>query len=362
MLPRMSGRLVPRAGNIPLLWRQSGTTCAAAPSRGNGSAVRSFSAAATVLIVLAVLGACARGGQTVRTDSATGSVARSTGSVLTLRLIDVSDSRIGGLAVLLADSAATGTRYVLVDGGEHPREVLHALRALGVDTLALVVLTHAHADHYGGLTAVLRALPTRAFAFNGDARTLASYRRLLAAVEDSHARVIVVDTATRSVTVAPAGAGDTARLTLLRPPATPGDRGDPENNRSVGVLVHFGGFSALVPGDAERDELRWWMRQYGRMLDVDVLVSGHHGSANANATERWSDWYRIVTPRALLISANGRQHPFAEVIDYARAQGIPVYCTHTSGAIRVRATPDGRWAVTTERPAACTAGSQRPRP
>ncbi|HET7583581.1 MAG TPA: MBL fold metallo-hydrolase [Gemmatimonadaceae bacterium] len=350
------------------------------PRPGAAEAARALSTPAVVLLLAmtaaAALSACGRGYDASQHDSATGSVAPTsspatgehtdgrdgaprTQPTLTMRVLDVSDSRVGGQAVLLADSAERGVRYVLIDGGERPREVAQALRRLHVDTLALVVLTHAHADHYGGLTEVMRTFPVQAFAFNGDARTLASYNRMLAAVERSRARVIVMDSTARTVTLALPGRA-TVRLTLLGVPAQRSRSGDPENNRSVGVLVHFGRFSALVPGDAELDEMRWWMRRYGTMLDVHVLVAGHHGSANANSTSARPDWDRIVTPRVLLVSANGRQHPFAEVIDYARAHGIAVYCTHTSGAISVRATADGTWAVSTERPAACTAGSDRP--
>lgn len=68
-----------------------------------------------------------------------------------------------------------------------------------------------------------------------------------------------------------------------------------------------------------------------------------------------------MTPRALLIGANGRQHPFAEVLDHARAEGIPVYCTHTGGAVTVTARRTGEFAVRTERQGACAPGSEQTR-
>ncbi len=280
---------------------------------------------------------------------------------LTLRVLDVGDSPVGGLAVLLADSSGGRARHVLIDGGEQPRTVLRALRALGVDSLALVVLTHPHTDHFGGLIDIVSELPVGAFAWSGDTRTLERFQELLARVESSGIRPIIVDSADRAVTL-PVGA-DTLALLLLAP--TPVERarqqGDPVNNRSVGVLVRYGAFSALVPGDAEHLELADWMRRLGHALDVDVLVASHHGSRDANSTARHPRWYRTVTPRALLISANGRQHPFGDVLDHARAQRIPTYCTNASGALSVRATRDGAFEVRTERPGSCRAGSERPR-
>jgi competence protein ComEC len=278
---------------------------------------------------------------------------------LTVRLLDVTDSRVGGQAVLISDSSSGEAKHVLVDGGEQAGTVLGALRRFGVRGLALVVLTHAHADHYGGLASVVRALPVAAFAYNGDARALRTYRRLLAAVDSAGVRPIVVARAVRTVTLVTAG--DTLVIRLLPPP--PPDRrmpGDPINNRSVGVLVRYGRFSALIPGDAEHAEQRSWVRRFDGELDADLLVASHHGSRDANSTVRSRHWYKTVTPRLLLISANGRQHPYLEVLDYARAQGVPIYCTADHGSIAVRAFRAGRWTVRTDRAGACTPGIERP--
>lgn len=280
---------------------------------------------------------------------------------LTLRLLDVTDSPVGGQAVLLSHESAGRRRHVLIDAGERERTVLRQLRALGVDSLALVVLTHPHTDHYGGLLGVFPVVPVSAFAWSGDTRTLESFTRLLELVDSSGARPLVVDSADRAVVLVTGN--DTLRLALLAPmpPHRARRRGDPINNRSVGVLVSWRTFSALVPGDAEHPELSDWMRRLGSRLDVDVLVASHHGSRDANSTARSPRWYRIVTPRALLISANGRQHPIAEVLDFARANGIPTYCTSVSGSVVVRAVPDGSFDVRPERHTACRPGTERPR-
>lgn len=310
------------------------------------------------MAVLAVVGAACREAPPREAESrGTIEAGGDSTASLTIRLLDVTDSRIGGLAVLLADSSGAVAKHILIDGGERPRTVADALRRLGVRELALVVLTHAHQDHYGGLTRVLRELPVAAFAYNGDVRTLTTYRRLLAAVEASGARPIIIDSTARTVTIA--AARDTTRLELLPPARRRGMPGDPINNRSVGVLVRYGRFSGLIPGDAERAEELAWSEQFRRALDVDLLVASHHGSWDANSTARDRSWYKIVTPRLLALSANGKQHPFAEVLDYARAQGIPSYCTADHGSIAVRASRQGRWSVRTDRQGVCTPGSER---
>jgi hypothetical protein len=75
------------------------------------------------------------------------------------------------------------------------------------------------------------------------------------------------------------------------------------------------------------------------------------------------DWYKTVTPRLLLISANGRQHPYApyaEVLAHARSLGIASHCAHDNGSIAVRTPRLGSWSVRTDHAGAPTPGSERP--
>src|SRR5437870_13803828 len=87
--------------------------------------------------------------RTVAQDSAT----------LLVRVLDVSDARVGGDAILVTDSVAGRARHVLIDASDHGGTVVARLAAFRVDTLAAVILSHPHADHYGGLPTVLRRFP-----------------------------------------------------------------------------------------------------------------------------------------------------------------------------------------------------------
>lgn len=283
-----------------------------------------------------------------------------TAASLTLRVLALRDAPVGGLAVLVSDSSGGTARHVLIDGGESDDEVAVALRRHGVREVALVVLTHAHTDHFGGLARVVRELPVDGFAYNGDSRNLDRYRRLLSTVERSRARAIIVSDSVRRVTVVTGS--DTLVVTLI-PPPPPGavDRGDPINNRSVAVHLRYGAFTALVPGDAEHAAQRWWRQRFRSLLDVDVLVASHHGANDANSSRRRPDWYNTVTPRALLVAANGRQHPHRPVLEHAARLGIATYCTSSHGSIAVRVSR-GVWTVLTERPAPCAPGTESPAP
>jgi beta-lactamase superfamily II metal-dependent hydrolase len=85
-----------------------------------------------------------------------------------------------------------------------------------------------------------------------------------------------------------------------------------------------------------------------------VLKAGHHGASNATT----ADLLNVVQPRAVLISANGRQHPFADVLAMIKARGIPVSCTADRGTITVRVRSTGAWRVTAARTGTCHARTE----
>jgi len=282
--------------------------------------------------------------RTVAQDSAT----------LLVRVLDVSDARVGGDAILVTDSVAGRARHVLIDASDHGGTVVARLAAFRVDTLAAVILSHPHADHYGGLPTVLRRFPVRRFVYGGTPRATVSYRALLSQIARLRIPVVTVDTGLRRLTLVTRR--DTVELWLLAPPPrcrtlAGGAGGDDINNCSVGVRLARGDFTMLLPGDAEQPELGWWMATAPGLLRADVLKAGHHGSDNSTS----ADVLDVVRPRAVIISANGRQHPFADVLALLAARGIPTYCTADDGTVTVRVPRGGAWTITTQRNGVCHA-------
>ena len=273
-------------------------------------------------------------------------------AVLLVRVLNVSDARIGGDAILITDSVAGRARHVLIDASDRGETVVALLRQFRVDTLAAVILSHPHADHYGGMAGVFARLPVRSFIYGGTPRTARTYVSLLQELAAHHIPVVTADTGTRKVTLVTGG--DTVKLRLLAPPRTcpalAGDAGgDDVNNCSLGVRLTRGSFTMLLPGDAQLAELGWWMMTKPALLRADVLKAGHHGSSNGTSAELLD----VVQPKAVLISANGRQHPFAQVLDLLAARGIPAYCTADAGTITVRVPRGGQWTITTARRGKC---------
>jgi hypothetical protein len=132
-------------------------------------------------------------------------------------------------------------------------------------------------------------------------------------------------------------------VTLTVFPQAPSYEGD-ENNNSIGIRVEYGRFSALLPGDAEGPERRWWIRNVPELCaDVDVLKLAHHGSRNGTN----SSWLTLTRPRlavASLAAYNDFGHPHPETLGLLRSLGIPLKRTDESGSILIQS--DGRtWSL-----------------
>ncbi|MGE5802875.1 MAG: ComEC/Rec2 family competence protein, partial [Gemmatimonadota bacterium] len=134
----------------------------------------------------------------------------------------------------------------------------------------------------------------------------------------------------------------TATIQIIPPPP-----GDEQNNSSVGVLVEYGDFQALLTGDSELKELGSWLCD-GSIPHVNVVKLAHHGSNNGTSPE----WIAATHPQVAVISVgagNSYGHPSAAVISAWQGSGARVYRTDQDGGVVILANDDGSFVVTTDR-------------
>lgn len=161
---------------------------------------------------------------------------------------------------------------ILIDGGPDGAgqdAIVPLLWERGISTLELMVLTHPHADHCGGLDEVLEQVLVGEIWENGETLGTVAYQDFVAARDAEGALVRIAE------------AGDQrsfggAMLTVLA-----ADRGMPgENNDSIVIAFDFAGVRVLTTGDIERESQSLLVDEYGPDLASAVVKVPHHGSGN----------------------------------------------------------------------------------
>ena len=201
-------------------------------------------------------------------------------------------------------------KAMLVDAGPG-HDVVKRLRERGVASIDLVVVSHHHSDHYGGMDAVIRAFKPRYFVATNSTHTTPSYLKLIRLVHDSG-------------------------ITALQPP----EDEDEENNNSIGLRVQYGSTAILLTGDSEESERRWWRQRCPELLrDCEVLKLAHHGSRNGTDAA----WLALVKPRLTVASlgkGNDYGHPHSQTLALLQRSAIPLLRIDQHGTIALRT--DGR--------------------
>ena len=213
--------------------------------------------------------------------------------------------------------------FVLIDGGYENTgdELVEYLLEQGVEELSLVVSTHMHRDHLGGLPAVLEAFPVQ--------RIWCSYRTYYSNTYDQFCKLAEH----QGVNIERPRVGEImtlgdVQLKLLGPIRQ--DYTD-LNNSSLVIMAVFGENSFLFTGDmrweAEKD-----LVEAGTELKADVLKVGHHGSYTSTSYL----FLRTVQPEFAVISCgrnNDYGHPHSEPMSRLRDAEVNIFRTDKLGTI-----------------------------
>lgn len=242
-------------------------------------------------------------------------------------LIDFPDG-----SLMLIDAGGTPA------GGPDPgaRVVLPVLRARRREQLDVVVLSHPHPDHFGGLLAVFRTVEIRELWDTGQGRADGAgpvYAELL-----REARVRGVRVRGPDELCGKEHRFGAARLRVLAPcPHALPSRSANDNSFVLGIELGLHGF--LWTGDAEVAAEATLLAEHRTLLRADVLKVGHHGSR----TSTGQAFLDAVRPRYAVVSSGVRNrfgHPSPDVMARLEGSGVKTLRTDRHGSVEFRT--DGR--------------------
>ncbi len=227
-------------------------------------------------------------------------------------------------------------KTMVVDGGHRSPEYDHGRRVLlpflryhNIRRVDVVVASHPHSDHIGGLVALLEEIEVGHYIDSGQqygSSTARRLRQLMAERSIRYQRVAAGDSLL--------GLGDVGGLVLHPTPVFVDSAGaSPHglNNGSVVLKLSYNQTDILFAGDIEK-ETDAALLAWGRRLQADVLKVAHHGSR----TSSQAAFVEAVDAEWAVVSVgeyNKFGHPAAEVLARFAERQVKLLRTDQRGAV-----------------------------
>ena len=255
------------------------------------------------------------------------------------------EAQIHFLDVGQADAAliVCGEDTILIDGGERGDGdfVVDYIRSLGIDQLDMVIATHAHEDHIGGLPDVLEAFPVEEIYLSDAPATTKIYEKLLDAIDEQGLTPECPEVGS-SISFESGMA-----LTVLAPGPDNAVLSKDMNSSSLSVRLDIGACSAVFTGDATAKSEKQMLAS-GIPLDCDIYKVAHHGSRTSNS----EDFIDALSPELAVVSVGEYSEyglPDEEPLERLEAVGAEILQTIDVGTVVVTIEADGSYSYETER-------------
>ncbi|HKZ56648.1 MAG TPA: MBL fold metallo-hydrolase [Thermodesulfovibrionales bacterium] len=217
---------------------------------------------------------------------------------------------------------------MVIDTGRSGRETASYLKYKGKKEIDVLVLSHVHPDHTGGLDYLLKRFKIKESWDN---------RRIILPEDYLYQGKIKHRALNRGEVIE----GERYSMYVLHPYpefyTMYGNDYVEANNSSLVVKIKGRNKSFLFPGDVE-EEAEEDLISLGDWLNSDVIKVPHHGGK----TSAYKPFFKSVSPEVAVISSgryNSFGHPHKETLD--ALQGVSIFRTDTDGAVKIQESEKG---------------------
>lgn len=229
-------------------------------------------------------------------------------------------------------------RNILIDGGGQTGKrtwvgeniVVPYLQGRGIDRVDMMLASHPHDDHIGGLFAVLKLMPVDLLLLPNACEEIPAQQELQIAAQEAGTDVLALGTGDRYLLERGMGDRD-IYLEVYAPDKDLRYQVDEENGGSLICKISYGQIDFLFTGDSDLQNQYYACQME---IEAEVVKVPHHGSANNLLDE----FYESAKPQVAVISAgldNSYGHPHSAVLDYLEESGVRIYRTDQNGAVQM---------------------------
>jgi competence protein ComEC len=197
----------------------------------------------------------------------------------------------------------------------------------GSKTIDLLILTHAHADHIGGVPAVIESLNVKTV--------------IVAEANWYQEKLVGYDGDILEVQAGDVLNNRTTKLTVLNPSWATLGEGD--NNDSIVIMLEMNGVNILLTGDSETPVCD----QIAPQIDQANIIKVPHHGGNSSMSVAYFNHVNAQVAIASCGENNVYGHPHAEIVDAYTRKGTAFYQTDEQGAVTITISPSKTFRVET---------------
>ncbi|HPN31663.1 MAG TPA: MBL fold metallo-hydrolase [bacterium] len=224
-------------------------------------------------------------------------------------------------------------KVIVIDAGptndgarrSNGQKIIDYLKQYDITEIDYLILTHPHADHLGGMPAILKKLKVKTFIDTGFKSTNKQYLWILNAVKEKNIEYCIPEKNEEFQF------DENVFAKVLNVAHSVPEKILHANNSSLVLKLEFIKIAFLLTGDMESDVEKIVLFE-NQKLKADVLKLGHHGSRSSSSDE----FLTAVAPKyavAMCGKNNHFKHPHQPTLDKIKKIGAQLFRTDINGNI-----------------------------